>query len=142
VDHDRSAAAAARGVEGQRRDATDRARFRRVCVDDVGPLFEYDSEEAEKGAEIVDDADAAAELGDLHHADAAGEMLEACLAWTYRSVDEQRVVAAGAEPAIDQDDVARGSADVQPRDDPENARGGRAGYGRPVTGVSRLVPIV
>ena len=110
------------GVERQRGEAAEGARFRSMRMYDVRLFAKDDPRELQKRAHVAEWADAASQLGDLESTKAAGvgQVLEARFAVIDGTVDEEGVVSARVESAIEQHDMARRSSDVEAGDDADD----------------------
>ena len=115
--------------------SSDRSRFRRVRVQDVGPLAPDQLRDPQDRACVVQDGDLTLELGDAHdgNSQALREECHRVLAPRERARDEGRVVAARLEARREVRDVDRGPAHVEARDHSRRTRairGDRSGTPR------------
>ena len=122
VDDEAAAPARTRGVVQERREPAQGARLGGMGVNDVGRLAKYGRDQRDECPEIVRDADAMLEMPMLNGCDAALDRRgrQRCLVSSDDPVDEKRLVATRLQAGIQQGHVARGPADVEASDDPED----------------------
>ena len=100
--------------------APDQTRFRQVRVDDVRPIASDDSRHRDQASDVRGRIDRAMQRRQSPRRDVQRVDVDLRLVRLHHTMHEERLPAERGKTAVDERHMGRGTADIQPGDDPQD----------------------